>query len=92
MKNPRQSTGSPAAADQIATTSDLQVVGIGASAGGLKALQSLVEAIPKDSGFAYVVILHLDPKRKSRMAELLHDEPHVRRAELDIERRMVELR
>jgi two-component system CheB/CheR fusion protein len=73
MKSPRQSTGSHAPADQTATTSELQVVGIGASAGGLKALQSLVEAIPKESGFAYVVILHLDPKRKSRMAELLQD-------------------
>ncbi|HUF50773.1 MAG TPA: chemotaxis protein CheB [Longimicrobiales bacterium] len=49
------------------------VVGVGASAGGLKALQQLVESIPPDAGLAYVVILHLDPKRASRMAELLQD-------------------
>ena len=73
MKNPRPPTGSLAPAIDAATTGSLQVVGIGASAGGLKALQSLVEAIPRDSGFAYVVILHLDPKRQSRMAELLQD-------------------
>jgi two-component system CheB/CheR fusion protein len=53
------------------------VVGIGASAGGLKALQHFVEAIPQDSGFAYVVILHLDPKRESRMGELLQDRTRI---------------
>jgi two-component system CheB/CheR fusion protein len=49
------------------------VVGIGASAGGLRALQQFVEAVPADSGMAFVVILHLDPDRASRMAELLQD-------------------
>ena len=49
------------------------VVGIGASAGGLKALQQLVEAVPVDSDMAFVVILHLDPERESRMGELLQD-------------------
>jgi two-component system, chemotaxis family, CheB/CheR fusion protein len=49
------------------------VVGIGASAGGLKALQQFVEAVPADGGMAYVVILHLDPSRESRMDELLQD-------------------
>ena len=51
----------------------LVVVGIGASAGGLKALQRFVEAVPADSGMAYVVIMHLDPERKSRIAEILQD-------------------
>jgi two-component system, chemotaxis family, CheB/CheR fusion protein len=51
----------------------LGVVGIGASAGGLKALQQLVESVPADSGLAYVVIVHLDPERVSRMSELLQD-------------------
>jgi two-component system CheB/CheR fusion protein len=55
----------------------LTVVGIGASAGGLKALQQFVEAVPADSGMAFVVILHLDPERESRMAELLQDRTHV---------------
>ncbi|MEX1184094.1 MAG: chemotaxis protein CheB [Gemmatimonadota bacterium] len=49
------------------------MVGIGASAGGLKALQQFVPAIPAESGFAYVVIMHLDPERESRMSELLQD-------------------
>lgn len=49
------------------------VVGIGASAGGLKALQAFFEAVPADSGMAYVVIMHLDPGRESRIAALLQD-------------------
>ncbi|HEU0301112.1 MAG TPA: chemotaxis protein CheB [Longimicrobium sp.] len=51
----------------------LAVVGIGASAGGLKALQRFVEAVPAESGMAYVVIMHLDPERESRIAEILQD-------------------
>jgi two-component system, chemotaxis family, CheB/CheR fusion protein len=49
------------------------VVGIGASAGGLKALQRFFESVPADSGMAFVVIMHLDPERESRIAELLQD-------------------
>lgn len=65
----------PATAPQAAPPSaePLGVVGIGASAGGLKALQRFVEAVPADSGMAYVVIMHLDPERKSRIAEILQD-------------------
>ena len=51
----------------------LTVVGVGASAGGLKALQQFVEAIPTDGGMAFVVISHLDPERESRLPELLQD-------------------
>ncbi|MQA91521.1 MAG: chemotaxis protein [Gemmatimonas sp.] len=51
----------------------LTIVGIGASAGGLKALQTFFESVPGDSGMAYVVIMHLDPERESRLAELLQD-------------------
>lgn len=49
------------------------VVGIGASAGGLRALQLFFEAVPADSGMAYVVIMHLDRERESRIAEILQD-------------------
>ncbi|HSJ12791.1 MAG TPA: chemotaxis protein CheB [Longimicrobiales bacterium] len=60
-----------------AATAPLAVVGIGASAGGLKALQRFVEGIPADSGMAFVVILHLDPERESRMGELLQDRARI---------------
>ena len=49
----------------------LTVVGIGASAGGVQALQSLFQALPEDPGAAFVVIIHLDPDRPSEMAGIL---------------------
>ena len=47
------------------------VVGIGASAGGLDAFKSLIKAIPVDSGMAYVIVQHLDPKHESLLPEIL---------------------
>ena len=49
----------------------MTVVGIGASAGGLNALQAFFEALPGNTGMAYVVITHLHPEHESHMAELL---------------------
>lgn len=50
---------------------DLFVVGVGASAGGLEALESFFEHMPAESGMAFVVIQHLSPDYKSLMDELL---------------------
>jgi two-component system CheB/CheR fusion protein len=47
------------------------IVGIGASAGGVKALQAFFEAMPSDSGAAYVVIIHLAPDAPSELANIL---------------------
>ncbi len=47
------------------------IVGIGASAGGLEALERLFRAIPPDTGMAYLVVQHLSPDFKSLMPELL---------------------
>ncbi|MFZ3584665.1 chemotaxis protein CheB [Loktanella sp. DJP18] len=47
------------------------VVGIGASAGGIEALSIFFEVMPTDSGCAFVVVLHLDPKRESELAHIL---------------------
>jgi len=47
------------------------IVGIGASAGGLEALEQFFGNMPEDSGMAYVVIQHLDPNHKGMMSELL---------------------
>lgn len=47
------------------------VIGIGASAGGIEALSRFFEVMPADSGCAFVVVLHLDPKRKSELARIL---------------------
>lgn len=47
------------------------IVGVGASAGGLEALQMLFERMPRDTGMAFVVIQHLSPDYKSLMDVLL---------------------
>jgi two-component system CheB/CheR fusion protein len=50
---------------------DVPVVGIGASAGGLESLERLFTHIPIDTGMAFVVLQHLSPDFKSLMDELL---------------------
>jgi two-component system CheB/CheR fusion protein len=47
------------------------IVGIGASAGGLEAFRQVLGALPADSGMAYVLVQHLDPRHESILAELL---------------------
>ncbi|MDQ8204014.1 chemotaxis protein CheB [Pelagicoccus sp. SDUM812003] len=47
------------------------VVGVGASAGGLSAFKQFLEALPSDTGMAFVLIQHLDPNHESMMADLL---------------------
>jgi len=47
------------------------VVGIGASAGGLEAFRKLLEALPADTGIAFVLIPHLEPTHASMMVDLL---------------------
>ncbi len=47
------------------------IVGIGASAGGLEALQEFFKAVPAKTGIGFVVIQHLSPDYKSLMDELL---------------------
>jgi two-component system CheB/CheR fusion protein len=48
-----------------------RIVGIGASAGGLAALERFLASVPADSGLAYVVVQHLDPTHKAMLTELL---------------------
>ncbi|HSL58489.1 MAG TPA: chemotaxis protein CheB [Acidimicrobiales bacterium] len=59
------------------------VVGVGASAGGLEALERFVAALPLSSGVAYVIVQHLSPDHKSLMVELLarHTTLPIERAE-----------
>src|SRR5829696_5332036 len=52
-------------------TSGLTVVGIGASAGGLKALQAFFQALPNDTNMAYVVITHMHPEHESHLPDIL---------------------
>jgi two-component system CheB/CheR fusion protein len=65
------------------TNSDTQlfVVGIGASVGGLRALENFFEHMPSNSGAAFVVVQHLSPDFKSLMKELLE-----RRTNMEVHR------
>jgi len=48
-----------------------RAVGLGASAGGLEALQQFLAHVPPASGLAYIVVQHLDPTHKAMLTELL---------------------
>ncbi|MBI2852494.1 MAG: chemotaxis protein CheB [Chloroflexi bacterium] len=64
---------SPATAE-MATVSPgkvFPIVGIGASAGGLEAIEQFFKKMPPDSGMAFVIVQHLDPARHSSMPEIM---------------------
>ncbi|MGI4811169.1 MAG: chemotaxis protein CheB, partial [Janthinobacterium lividum] len=56
---------------EIASQPFVPVCAIGASAGGVTALQRLFRHLPPDLGLAYVVILHLSPEQPSALSEVL---------------------
>ena len=49
----------------------ISVVGIGASAGGLEAIQQLMAKLPNDSGLSFVIVMHLSPEHESNLAAIL---------------------
>lgn len=61
----------------------LYYVGVGASAGGLEALETFFDSMPGNSGLAFIVVQHLSPDYKSLMKELLskHTDMNVERVE-----------
>lgn len=54
-----------------ARTTTVPIVGIGASAGGLDACKKFLNALPPDTGMAYVLVQHLDPTHESMLVDLL---------------------
>lgn len=59
------------AGDAGAIQASFPIVGIGASAGGLEALEAFLKHVPPHIGTAFVVVQHLDPTHKDVMVELL---------------------
>src|SRR5260370_25899623 len=49
----------------------LPIVGIGASAGGIEALEAFFKAVPAENGLAFGVVTHLSPDPESMLAEIL---------------------
>jgi len=68
---PRPKQQRPRASATGRPSSPRLVVGLGASAGGLEALEEFLEAMPPKSGMAFVVVTHQHAGRPSLMAELL---------------------
>lgn len=55
----------------VASHLDFPVVGIGASAGGIAAVERLLREFPKNPGMAFVVVLHLSPRHESQVDKIL---------------------
>jgi two-component system, chemotaxis family, CheB/CheR fusion protein len=58
-------------AAMVMPESQMVVVGIGASAGGLDAFTQLLHALPAKPGFAIVLVQHMAPQHESALADLL---------------------
>jgi PAS domain S-box-containing protein len=71
MPRKKVDTNAPTAADHGSAPLPFPVVAIGASAGGLEALEVLLKGLPDKPGAAFVVISHMDPAHKSFLAEIL---------------------
>jgi chemotaxis methyl-accepting protein methylase len=79
MKNKAKPTGSGEKTAKVARgkaplreeSRSFPIAGIGASAGGLEALEQFLGHVPDKSGIAFVIVQHLDPTHKGIMPELL---------------------
>ncbi len=69
-RKPKDTTPAPSE-KRPSRRSSFHIVGIGASAGGLEALEQCLGHVPADSGLAFVIVQHLDPTHKGIMPELL---------------------
>ena len=64
-------TLAPPPPTKLAGVSRVRIVGIGASAGGLEALEQFLGHVPPGCGLAFIVVQHLDPTQKAMLAQLL---------------------
>ena len=70
-KQARAAAGAKKTTIKPKQTDDFPIVGLGASAGGLEALETFFIHMPPDSGIGFVIIQHLSPTYKSMMGSLL---------------------
>jgi two-component system CheB/CheR fusion protein len=75
VKSPEQEDDvenvSDVSGDAAARRSDVTVVGVGASAGGLEAFSQLLQGMPENPGLAMVLVQHLAPQHESALPVLL---------------------
>jgi two-component system CheB/CheR fusion protein len=53
------------------SSDEFLIVGLGASAGGIRAFKEFFTHVPPDSGIAFVAVLHMAPEYESHLAEVL---------------------
>ena len=70
-RSPRSKAAKLQTPVRLAWKDDLLIAAIGASAGGIEAFTELMSHLPVDSGMAFVLVQHLDPKHHSLLTELL---------------------
>ena len=71
MKKKSAATKKPSEPGLATVHSPFPIVAIGASAGGLEALDLFFRSVPVNCGMAFVVVQHLDPNRHGLLPELL---------------------
>ena len=70
-KNPQPEVPKAGNTSSVANQNDTTIVAIGASAGGIEALTELMNHLAANTGMAFVLVQHLDPKHHSILTELL---------------------
>jgi two-component system, chemotaxis family, CheB/CheR fusion protein len=78
---PKDST-TPPIAQTTSPRAPFYIAGVGASAGGLDAFKALLRPLPADIPLALVLVQHMDPSRKSLLAEILSRETDLPVAEI----------
>ncbi|WP_408588886.1 chemotaxis protein CheB [Novosphingobium sp.] len=68
---PQPSPPIPGANTATPSSLSMPIIAIGASAGGLEAASTLLDALPATTGMAFILVQHLDPAHPSLMAGLL---------------------
>ncbi len=79
----RRESGEAPPSSEIPEQRPFPVIGIGASAGGLEALEEFFQNVPEDSGMAYVIISHTDPGRSSLLPEIIRRRSRIPAAEVE---------
>ncbi|MEI7456249.1 MAG: chemotaxis protein CheB [Nitrosomonadales bacterium] len=69
-------------AQPVSTPASFNVVGLGASAGGLESFEVFFHHMPADSGMAFVIVSHLDPAHASILTEILQRATQMRVVEI----------
>src|SRR5271154_1666518 len=67
----RKAKSAPLTETKGQTSRSFPIVGLGASAGGLEALEQFFTHVPKGCGLGFVIVQHLDPTHKGILVELL---------------------